>query len=334
MAKSLRKRIKNSIIYFFIRIILIFFQLISRPQAFVIARFLGRLSFWVLKRERIKIRNNLKFAYEDELTEKELNQIAKSVIIYLAMNAVDSIRTPLINAKNIDDIVEVHGLEYFDKAYKRGNGIVVIAPHLGNFQLLASYFSLKGYIINVIAAPLYDSKLDEILIKYRKMHGLHNISRGIAIKEAIRCLKRGEVLGVLPDQDTRVSGVFVPFFGKPAHTAVGPASLAIKTGASIMVMATHLSEEYKHVIDIEPELELIRTGNRKQDILELIKEFQVDGVIFYTLSFCQPYEMESIQLEKSLKAAGIPVLSISTDYSSDDEGQLKTRIEAFLEMLK
>jgi len=44
--------------------------------------------------------------------------------------------------------------------------------------------------------------------------------------------------------------------------------------------------------------------------------------------------MESIQLEKSLKAAGIPVLSISTDYSSDDEGQLKTRIEAFLEMLK
>ncbi|MHA1411531.1 MAG: double-cubane-cluster-containing anaerobic reductase [Promethearchaeota archaeon] len=74
--------------------------------------------------------------------------------------------------------------------------------------------------------------------------------------------------------------------------------------------------------------------NRKQDILELIKEFQVDGAIFYTLSFCQPYEMESIQLEKSLKAAGIPVLSISTDYSSDDEGQLKTRIEAFLEMLK
>ena len=53
----------------------------------------------------------------------------------------------------------------------------------------------------------------------------------------------------------------------------------------------------------------------------------------YTLSFCQPYEFESILFEKSLKEEGIHVLSITTDYSSEDEGQLKTRIEAFLEII-
>ncbi|MFX1500834.1 MAG: double-cubane-cluster-containing anaerobic reductase [Promethearchaeota archaeon] len=72
---------------------------------------------------------------------------------------------------------------------------------------------------------------------------------------------------------------------------------------------------------------------RKEDILRLVKDYNVDGVILYTLNFCQPYDVEAIGLEKELKKEGIPVLSVSTDYSSEDEGSLSTRIEAFLEML-
>ncbi|MBN1801757.1 MAG: 2-hydroxyacyl-CoA dehydratase [Candidatus Lokiarchaeota archaeon] len=74
-------------------------------------------------------------------------------------------------------------------------------------------------------------------------------------------------------------------------------------------------------------------SGRKDDIKRQVKEYKADGVILYTLSFCQPYDIESIGLEKDLKEQGIPVLSINTDYTSDDEGQLNTRIEAFLEML-
>ena len=72
---------------------------------------------------------------------------------------------------------------------------------------------------------------------------------------------------------------------------------------------------------------------RKEDISRLVKEYKADGVILYTLNFCQPYEVEGISLEKELKKLGIPTLSISTDYSSEDNEQLNTRIEAFLEML-
>ncbi len=73
---------------------------------------------------------------------------------------------------------------------------------------------------------------------------------------------------------------------------------------------------------------------RKDDILRLVKEYKASGVILYTLKFCQTYDIEAVMLEKELKKAGVPVLSVSTDYSSDDQGQLSTRIEAFLEMLK
>jgi len=72
---------------------------------------------------------------------------------------------------------------------------------------------------------------------------------------------------------------------------------------------------------------------RKQDILRLVKEYKVDGVVLYTLNFCQPYDIEAISLEKEFKKVEIPTISITTNYSSEDENQLKTRIEAFLEML-
>ncbi len=72
---------------------------------------------------------------------------------------------------------------------------------------------------------------------------------------------------------------------------------------------------------------------RKEDILRLAKEYKVDGVVLYTLSFCTNYDMEAQTLEKELKQHNIPVLGITTDYSSEDSAQLKTRVEAFLETL-
>jgi len=72
---------------------------------------------------------------------------------------------------------------------------------------------------------------------------------------------------------------------------------------------------------------------RVQDILRLVKEYKADGVVYYNLQFCQPYSIEYRQVEKALRAAGIPVIKIESDFSDEDAGQLQTRIQAFLEML-
>ena len=68
--------------------------------------------------------------------------------------------------------------------------------------------------------------------------------------------------------------------------------------------------------------------------MRLAKEYKADGVIHYNLQFCHTYANEAYLVEKRLEKEGIPVLRIETDYSSEDAGQLKTRIEAFLETLK
>ncbi len=72
---------------------------------------------------------------------------------------------------------------------------------------------------------------------------------------------------------------------------------------------------------------------RIQKIVDMARDYKVDGVVHYSLNFCDPYLIESFKIEKALKEAGIPVLKIETDYSQEDVGQIKTRVEAFLEML-
>jgi len=73
---------------------------------------------------------------------------------------------------------------------------------------------------------------------------------------------------------------------------------------------------------------------RLAHIEEMAAAYKVDGVIHYGLQFCQPYLMESMPVEKALEDKGIPCLRIETDYSMEDAGQLKTRIEAFIEQLR
>jgi benzoyl-CoA reductase/2-hydroxyglutaryl-CoA dehydratase subunit BcrC/BadD/HgdB len=73
---------------------------------------------------------------------------------------------------------------------------------------------------------------------------------------------------------------------------------------------------------------------RLQHIVALAQDLKVQGVIHFALNFCQPYAIEAFKVGRALEAAGFPMLSLETDYSMEDVEQLKTRVEAFLEMVR
>ncbi|MGM0472137.1 MAG: double-cubane-cluster-containing anaerobic reductase [Bacillota bacterium] len=74
-------------------------------------------------------------------------------------------------------------------------------------------------------------------------------------------------------------------------------------------------------------------NDRVDDVLRLAKDYDVDGVVYANLEFCQTYDMEYQKVAQALKEEGIPVTQIESDFSDSDVGQLKTRIQAFIEML-
>jgi benzoyl-CoA reductase/2-hydroxyglutaryl-CoA dehydratase subunit BcrC/BadD/HgdB len=63
-------------------------------------------------------------------------------------------------------------------------------------------------------------------------------------------------------------------------------------------------------------------------------ELKADGVIHYSLMFCQPYQMEAGPVERALEGSSLPTLRIETDYGAEDAGQIRTRVEAFVERLR
>ena len=72
---------------------------------------------------------------------------------------------------------------------------------------------------------------------------------------------------------------------------------------------------------------------RLDDIINLAREYKSDGVIQYVLQFCQPFAIESVKVQRALEKADISSITIESDYSMEDVGQLQTRIEAFLEVI-
>ncbi len=78
----------------------------------------------------------------------------------------------------------------------------------------------------------------------------------------------------------------------------------------------------------------IESDDRIDKLLQISQDFKVDGIIHHSLRLCQLYDMELNKVASVLKDKGIPFLSIHTDYSLEDVEQIKTRVEAFLEMIK
>lgn len=74
--------------------------------------------------------------------------------------------------------------------------------------------------------------------------------------------------------------------------------------------------------------------DRKRRLIDLARSFGVDGIVYQSFAGCMPYELEQRTVGRSMADAGIPMLSVETDYSPDDAGQLTTRVEAFIESLK
>ncbi|MBA4349189.1 MAG: 3-hydroxyacyl-ACP dehydratase, partial [Thermodesulfovibrio sp.] len=75
-------------------------------------------------------------------------------------------------------------------------------------------------------------------------------------------------------------------------------------------------------------------NERMDNIVDMTKRLKADGVIHYALQFCTPYMIEAYKAKNAVDKTGVPFMKIETDYSMEDMGQLKTRVEAFLEMIR
>ncbi len=138
------------------------------------------------------------------------------------------------SGRSMRSLVHVHGEEYLREAMRRGCGVVFLSGHIGNWEFGAAVLAEAGYPMNAIGADQREDRVTDLIINNRALCGVRTVSKGFDLKAAIRCLKSGEALAILIDQDVRDKGVVVPFLGIPASTPYGPAKIAEKLGCVIL----------------------------------------------------------------------------------------------------
>ena len=122
-------------------------------------------------------------------------------------------------------------------AVAEGRGVLFASAHLGPFERVAATICAAGFPLTVVAREPYDPRLGRIYDKVRAARGVRALYRGRAgaPMAMFRVLRAGGVLGVPMDLASRVPSIDVPFLGSPAPTPIGPARLALRAGAAVVV---------------------------------------------------------------------------------------------------
>ncbi len=242
-----------------------------------LGRSLGILGYHCMRRYRDVARANLRRAYP-EWPEAKVEATARESFRHLGTMLVEFfLRQPRITDAEVDAAVRFEGQAHYEAALARGKGVLLVTAHYGNWEMMGPRLHRAGYQVNAISRTADDPGIERMIESIRTRCGLRQIPREQAARQGLAALRRNEILAILLDQNTVSGGIFVPFFGYPASTAVGPAVFALKTGAALVPTFCIREADGTHTMRAWPPIYPESTGDRDADIRQLTAE--VTGVI-------------------------------------------------------
>ncbi|HYD41933.1 MAG TPA: lipid A biosynthesis acyltransferase [Anaeromyxobacter sp.] len=239
MPAPLRKRVRRAIRSFLIPLAIRLLGLLPLGPALALGAAVGRLAYRLAGETRRLALQHLALAFPEK-TPAEREGIARDMFVHLGRSTTElaSIRW---YDERLDGYVELSPPGLLQEVMARGRGMVFVTGHVGSWELLARRIARAGVPNAVIAKSRGDRRLNAMAERFRAQGGVTTLWRenpdtGRAI---IKTFRSGKALGLLIDQDTRVQGVFVPFFGRLAYTPRAAADFALRFGAPVVVGTIH-----------------------------------------------------------------------------------------------
>jgi len=195
----------------------------------------GLLAFRFMGRRRRIAIENITRALGPEIDGVSARELARRTFAQIGRSFLEFLALPRLGPRGILARVEMDGFEPVLEWARRGQGAVVLTAHYGNWEMLGASMRAKGAPMHYLLPPQSNEGSDSYFDGIREGLGIPSIKIGYGMRDALRALRSGAFLGMLPDQDARRVGIHVPFFGRPASTHTGPARLAYRTGSPIAV---------------------------------------------------------------------------------------------------
>jgi KDO2-lipid IV(A) lauroyltransferase len=201
---------------------------------------------------------------DDELLEEFVERGFRSYGQYWAEGA----KLPGIKpARVFERFIIAEGLEHLYAAKERGKGLIIALPHIGSWEWGGSYLNSLGLGMTAVAEELEPPALFEWFKEKRESIGIRveplNEKAGSTL---LSTLRSGGVVGLLCDRDIQGNGVEVDFFSERVKIPAGPATLALRTDATLVAAACYSGPRRDHFAVVTPPIDTARMGKLREDV--------------------------------------------------------------------
>lgn len=279
MAK--KSNIQINIEYYAVWLIFSYLGILPRKVAVFTGLFLADLGYLFLGRLKKIAFTNTHIAFP-EMSDAERKRIVRGCFRSLGRQLGEISQFPKATRDSVLEMVDFQVSDEqwreYEEAKESGRGVIYLTPHLGSWELLAFASSVRIGPQSYFVRRLDNPRLEKMIEDLRGKFGNEPIGKRNGALPALRLLRNGGNLGILPDFNSQKhEGVFVPFFGKQACTTAGVAALAMRTNAAAVVFcAVWDKEKNKYTIEVGETLEFESTDDREQDMINFTARFTAE----------------------------------------------------------
>jgi KDO2-lipid IV(A) lauroyltransferase len=247
-------------------------QTVPAPVAASLAHVAGRGARYALPaRTRMATRHQRRI--HAEASETEISDAVRDVFDSYARYWMEIFRIPAeVRRGTIEQHCRVQGYENVVEGLAHGKGVVLAGPHLGGWEWAAAWMALppRNHHMLAVVEHLEPRELFEWFARQREAMGMEIVELGPDVsKKALRALRDNRILCLLSDRDLTGDGVEVEFFGERTTLPAGPATLCLRTGATLLPVAAYFQPDGGHLADIRPPIPVERSGRVKDDVARI-----------------------------------------------------------------
>ena len=222
---------------------------------------------------RDMVERHLKRIHGPDLKGLRLEHEVRRAFASYARYWMESFRLPDTSAAELDAHMSWEGVGHLEAAYRRGKGMIMALPHLGGWDFAGAWLCSVGYPITVVVESVEPPELFEWFRDLRAGMGMTIVPLGPKAGTAIlAALRANTLVGLVSDRDLEGNGVEVDFFGERTTLPAGAATLALRTGASILPTTVYFKPRNQHLGVIGPPLAVQRQGSLRDDVARVTQD--------------------------------------------------------------
>ena len=236
-------------------------RVLPRRVAQGLAWVLGTGMAHTFRRTRRVLAGNLARLGRGRWTDREIQRLVTAVIRNWGRCVVDSMYLARATPATLPRLVgRLDGGAILDAAVARGRGVVLITPHLGHWELGGALLAQAGYRVHVVTGVVAAEAVRNLKVDFRARLGIKQLTvepgSPRAMLGILDALRAGEIVAMLPDRDSGAEHVTVEFCGDRARMPIGPAFLAVRTGATLLPAYVVRGPDGRYDAAIEPPIEV------------------------------------------------------------------------------